>query len=243
MTTGLRILHLYPDELGINGDVGNVMALTARTLWRGVECSTFTHSPGDTLPDHVDLVHIGSGPASGQAAVRADLESIAPTLRAWKTVGVPFLAISAGWQMLGQQLTSADGTVTSGVGIFPTTASLTGPRSVGEIVIETELGRVTGFENHGAVTMLLDGATPLGSVVRREAANGATSEGVVDGSSIGTNLHGPFLPMNPAWADRLLESAMRHAGIDARLDDPRFAIADGAAEKSRAAIAKRLGLG
>ncbi len=29
------VVHLYPRELGINGDVGNVLALQKRAQWRG----------------------------------------------------------------------------------------------------------------------------------------------------------------------------------------------------------------
>ena len=30
------VVHLYPRELGINGDIGNVMALRKRAQWRGL---------------------------------------------------------------------------------------------------------------------------------------------------------------------------------------------------------------
>ena len=105
----IRLVHVYPRELGINGDLGNVMALVKRAAWRGIEVDVVEYNPGDSFPDSVDLVHVGSGPRSGQLAVAADLERIAAALRDLKAQDVPFLAIAGGWQLLGQSVTTEAG--------------------------------------------------------------------------------------------------------------------------------------
>ena len=248
MTRSLTILSLYPRQLGINGDSGNVLALKTRAEWRGIDVSVIEHNVSDSLPASVDLVHIGSGPRTAQLAVRNDLAIIAPQLRAWKNSGVPFLAIAGGWQLLGSWITDETGESTPGAGVFPTSATLVAKRAVGEIVVSTGTGTLAGFENHGAVTTLDDGAAPLGTVTAGFGNAGATAtglgvEGVIDGSSVGTHLHGPFLPMNPAWADRLLGAALAHRNQDTELaPDERLTAIDLAASNSRAAIAQRLGL-
>ena len=249
MTRSLTILSLYPRQLGINGDSGNVLALAHRAGWRGIDVTVVEHDRGDTLPDSVDLVHIGSGPRTAQLAVADDLATITPRLREWKDSGVPVLAIAGGWQLLGSSITDDAGTTFAAAGLFPTSTTLVAKRAVGEIVVSTEAGTVAGFENHGAVTVLDAGATPLGTVTAGFGNAGAATsaglglEGVVDGESIATNLHGPFLPMNPSWADRLLRAALANRGLDRTLgSDARFAAVDLAASNSRAAIAKRLGL-
>ncbi len=66
---------------------------------------------------------------------------------------------------------------------------------------------LAGFENHSATTTI-EGGEPLGDVVSG-FGNGDRTEGVVVGSAIGTHLHGPVLPMNPALADRMLQTALR----------------------------------
>ena len=235
MTT-LRILHLYPVELGINGDVGNVLTLRRRAEWRGIEVEVVNHDIGSTPPASVDLVHIGSGPVAGQAAVRADLAAITPRLAEWKAAGVPFLAIAGGWQLLGTSLTTPSGKVLEGAGLFASTAVLGDRRVVGEVVVESTLGRVAGFENHSAVTAIH--GIPLGSVTAG-TGNGDGREGLIEGSSIATNLHGPFLPMNPAWADVLLRAALR---VESLPDASQLAALDAAAAASRIAIAGRLGV-
>ena len=240
----ITVLHLYPRELGINGDVGNVMALAKRAEWRGIPLRVLDHEIGAALPDAVHLVHIGSGPVSAQELVRADLAAIAPRLRDWAAAGVPFLAVAGGWQLLGRSLTDLDGRVHEGAGIFPSAAVLTERRASGEVATD----ELAGYENHGAVTTLLDGARPLATTLRGHG-NGAgagpsrgATEGVVVGDSVGTNLHGPFLPMNPSWADRLLAAAAALADVEPGADDGRCALADDYAQRSRRAIRERLGV-
>ena len=234
------VVHLYPRELGINGDVGNVTALRKRAQWRGLPLEVHDHEVGAELPASAHLVHIGSGPVSGQEAVRDDLARITPTLRAWSDAGVPFLAIAGGWQLLGAELVGLDGVAAPGAGILPSRATLTTERRVGEVTATTSLGDIAGFENHGAVAELLDGAEPFARVTHREG-HGPVAEGVIAGHRIGTNLHGPLLPMNPVWADWLLDAAAELAGLSATALAAELAVVDERAAKSRDAIRGRLG--
>lgn len=234
------VVHLYPRELGINGDVGNVMALRKRAQWRGLPLQVHNHEVGGELPATAHLVHIGSGPVSGQEAVRDDLARITPRLRAWSDAGVPFLAIAGGWQLLGTELVGLDGVAIAGPGILPSRATLTAGRHVGEVVAASSLGEIAGFENHGAETELLEDAQPFAQVARR-AGSGPAAEGVIAGHRVGTNLHGPLLPMNPVWADWFLDAATELAGLTGTAPSPTMAIVDERAAKSRDAVRTRLG--
>ncbi|MFF1879278.1 type 1 glutamine amidotransferase [Leifsonia sp. NPDC058230] len=241
--TGLRILHLYPRELGINGDVGNVVALVERARWRGIDAEVLHHEVGDGLPDDVDIVHIGSGPLSSQRVVLEDVQRIAPTLRAWRDAGVPILAIAGGWQLLGSEIVTADGERLPGAGVFPSRAQLTAARQVGEMIVRTADGVLAGFENHSGRT-ILEGDEPLGTVLSG-AGNGDSerSEGVQVAAAIGTHLHGPVLPMNPALADRILATALERSGDSRSLTAvAEVRAVDGYAANARRAIADRLGV-
>ncbi len=245
MTAPLRILHLFPRELGINGDAGNVTALVKRAQWRGLDVVVQRYDVGDDLAP-ADLVHIGSGPLSSQRIVHADVLRIAPALRELAASGVPILAVAGGWQLLGHQLVTSDGETLAGAGIFPSRATLGVERHVGEIVVEAGDLTLAGFENHSATTVLDDGAVPLGTVVEGFGngpdATGRRVEGVRVGESVGTHLHGPVLPMNPVLADRLLAAALLARGEE--LPQPinrELATADGFAANARRAIAQRTG--
>ena len=82
-------------------------------------------------------------------------------------------------------------------------------------ISRNESATLVGFENHSGRTRLLEGAVPLGRVVKGNGNNGEDeTEGVVYKSAIGTYLHGSCLPKNPHLADWLLARALvRRYGI------------------------------
>jgi CobQ-like glutamine amidotransferase family enzyme len=248
MKQPLRILHLYPRELGINGDVGNVTTLVARAQWRGISAEVVGHSVGDSFPADVDLIHIGSGPLSAQRAVHNDVQRISAELRSRAAEGVPVVAVAGGWQLLGLELETVDGEVLAGAGVFPSRARIERARRVGEIVVDTAEGRIAGFENHSTSTVLQSGARAFGTVVASGSAAAKIpgeqrTEGIRMGASIATNLHGPLLPMNPELADELLAVMLKRRGGAATLEAvPKTVQADDFARRSREAIYSRLSL-
>jgi hypothetical protein len=71
---------------------------------------------------------------------------------------------------------------------------------------------LAGFENHAGRTHLDEGAEPLGRVVAGFGNDGESgAEGCRWERVYGTYLHGPLLPRNPWFADRLLAEALAHA--------------------------------
>lgn len=248
----LVIVHLYPRELGINGDVGNVTVLQRRAAAHGIDATVVDVGRGDDLPPRADLVHIGSGPLSALESVLPDARRHAGALRSWCAEGVPFLAISAGWHLLGRSISTEDGRSLDALGIFPTRVTRTADYAVEETVLDTPGGTVAGYANHNARVDLDGGATPFGQVVRGYgnlgvAAPGAGPEGVVLGASIGSHLHGALLALNPIVADGLLSAAVRRTRPDAPFTRPGGAPGewldrvDEFARNARAAIIARLG--
>jgi CobQ-like glutamine amidotransferase family enzyme len=76
---------------------------------------------------------------------------------------------------------------------------------------------LTGFENHGGRTTLGRSERPLGRVLARNGSGGHT-EGLIGERLIGTYMHGPVLPRNPALADHILSWVV---GNLEPLDSPR----------------------
>jgi hypothetical protein len=138
--------------------------------------------------------------------------------------GAAVLAVCAGYQIMGNTYPDADGSVRPGVGLLDVdTVKGPGPRAVGEVLAEpfvAALAPLTGFENHGGVTGVGEGARALARV-RVGVGNGdgsAGTEGAWRGRVVGTYLHGPVLARNPALADRLLGWAVGDDAL-APLDD------------------------
>jgi CobQ-like glutamine amidotransferase family enzyme len=248
--SALRILHLYADELGINGDRGNVLALAQRLAWRGRQAEVVTVGAGHSMPHDVDLVHIGSGPKSARDALLSDLGDRAETLQAWAAAGVPMIGVGAGFHLMSRVIISLDGRQHAGAGLVPVTVRDVTTRTVGEALgMPTHGRRTAGYLNH-AVEVVREGGEPLvildrapvgPSVAREEIEGGGQLEGIRYEGRIGTHLHGPVLPMNPDLADELLTLALARHGDSLPAPDERTREADELARRSRAAIAHRLG--
>ena len=217
MTT-VTIVQLYPEELGVAGDRGNVMALSSRLASAGIQVTLVQHRVGDSLSTDVDLVLVGNGPLSAMRNIYADLESIAPQLHALKALDVPFFAYGSGAELLGHSITLLDDTVLVGFGLFPFTTTRIAAHKVGYVVVDSPCGQIVGFEDNASVWKLDAGALPFGTVYSGSGTSlghgvGA-AEGVRSGASIATQIGGPVLPLNPALTDALICAIAERRGIE-----------------------------
>ncbi|WP_308807129.1 glutamine amidotransferase [Actinomyces sp. 594] len=210
----IRVLQLYPRDMNIYGDWGNLLTLARRGQWHGYDVERFAYNPGDELPQEVDLVLGGGGQDSGQERIKEDLVQIGPRLRQWADDGVPMLVICGLYQLFGHRFVTGEGSEIPGIGLLDA-QTVAGPgRLIGNIVLDSpEFGRVVGYENHSGLTTLGPRAEPLGTVRSGAGNNGKDgAEGARFKHVIGTYLHGPLLPKNPAVADWLLQHAVELRG-------------------------------
>ncbi|MDE3070592.1 MAG: glutamine amidotransferase [Acidobacteriota bacterium] len=223
----LRVCALYPDLMNIYADRGNLIMLSRRTAWRGIGFELAACGLGERLdPVAHDLFYIGGGQDRDQRLCAEDLlEHKAEGLRAAAARGAVILGVCGGYQLLGHSYELERGETLEGAGLVDVrTVREDGPRLIGNVAIEVELGErriVAGFENHGGRTHLGPGERPLGRVLRGHGNDGRSgAEGVLRGTVIGTYLHGPLLPKNAWLADWLIATAL---GMDpaelAPLDD------------------------
>jgi CobQ-like glutamine amidotransferase family enzyme len=204
----LTIVVVHPDLLGTYGDGGNGVVLAQRARWRGIAAELMEAASGEPLPTG-DLYCVGGGEDAAQTASAERLREEGALGRAVGR-GAVVLAVCAGYQILGRSFAAADGRSLPGVGLLDVcTVKGTGRRAVGELLAEPADGRLpllTGFENHGGLTVRGPDAAPLARVTAG-VGNGDGTEGTVFGRMIGTYLHGPALARNPALADLLLSWA------------------------------------
>jgi CobQ-like glutamine amidotransferase family enzyme len=211
----LTLGHLYPEQLNIYGDRGNIITLHQRCAWRGIELRVVALGLGDVLaPDAYDLLFIGGGQDKEQEEVARDLrETKAAGLWAAIEDDRPVLAVCGGYQLLARSYRPAAGPALRGLGVFDAETIHRGagvPRCVGNIAVAWAGSTVVGFENHGGRTYLGAGAAPLGRVLAGRGNNGEDgTEGAVYRHAYGTYIHGSLLPKNPHLADHLLALALR----------------------------------
>jgi lipid II isoglutaminyl synthase (glutamine-hydrolysing) len=213
-TSAFRVALVYPDLLGTYGDSGNAVILAQRLRWRGQACEIVEVHAGDAVPDSCDLYVVGGGEDQPQSLAARELNRQRSLHRAVER-GAALLAVCAGLQILGRTFVGPDGVEQPGLDLLDcVTVRGRGRRAVGELVVEpaadTGLPVMTGYENHGGVTILSPGAQPLGRV-RSGVGNGrdadpntAAVDGALNGRVWATYMHGPVLARNPAFADGLL---------------------------------------
>ncbi len=70
----LRLLALYPEQMNIYADRGNVIFLRERCRWRGIGFSYAAAGPGEGFdPEAHDLIYIGGGQDRDQLMVAEDM--------------------------------------------------------------------------------------------------------------------------------------------------------------------------
>jgi CobQ-like glutamine amidotransferase family enzyme len=223
----LRVLALYPEQMNIYADRGNMLFLQRRCEWRGIEFELVGVGPGESFaPDEHDLLYIGGGQDRDQQLVAADMrETKRQAIASAVDEGAVLLAVCGGYQLLGHGYQLGDERI-EGLGLVDLeTIRDPGPRLIGNVVIEADLGEgrtmeIAGFENHGGRTHLGADVEPLGRVVRGHGNNGRDGhEGVRAGNIFGTYIHGPLLPKNARLADHLIALALaRSEGARPELD-------------------------
>lgn len=211
----LVILSLYPRDMNIYGDRGNVLALERRARAHGFAPRVVEVNPGDPLPERIDIVIGGGGQDSGQGRVAADLLQRGDAVRDLAADGTPMLMICGLYQLFGHRFLTHDGAELTGIGVLDVETRGGSERMIGNIVVASEeFGEVIGFENHSGDTVLGPGSRPLGRVTRGAGNNPRDGvEGARTANVIGSYLHGALLPKNPAISDFLVgEAASRRYG-------------------------------
>ncbi|WP_375490655.1 type 1 glutamine amidotransferase [uncultured Jatrophihabitans sp.] len=220
MTRELVLVHLYPREMNIYGDTGNVLVLRKRLQWRGLPVRVEAVSVGDRLPDDADILLGGGGQDAAQGEIGADFVSRGEQLRALADDGVVMLAICGSFQMLGHEFVTHDGVRIAGVGVLDVVTRGQEQRLIGNNHVDTpDWGRLVGYENHSGLTTLGAAAVPLGRSQHGRGNNGTDgTEGAVRDNVFGTYLHGPVLAKSPRFADELLRRAYARRGDAVELE-------------------------
>lgn len=254
----LTIGWLYPELMSIYGDRGNIITLSRRCEWRGIEVEIKRLGLENKTEDfkHIDMLFMGGSQDRQQTIVATDLEKKKSVLLDHIESETPGLYICGGFQFLGKYYKEADGTVIDQLGVLDVyTENPGGERLIGNIAIKVTgiaLKRhpiasfqndsivFAGFENHGGRTRLGKEVKPLGKVLKGFGSNAEDgTEGAVYKNSIGTYFHGPILPKNPELADYLIQKALEKKY---KTNTALLPLNDTFAYKAREAVLKKLGI-
>ncbi|NEW05852.1 glutamine amidotransferase [Paenibacillus sp. SYP-B3998] len=205
----LLLYNFFPDRLNLYGDRGNVIAFQKRCEWRGIQLEVVNIKSTNSINlSQVDLLFIGGGSDREQGLVTHELLKIKKEFKSCIEDGVGCLAICGGYQLLGNYYVTSEGNKYMGLDICDFYSVGQKNRMVGNIAIESkDFGNILGFENHSGRTY--HPYESLGKVIKGFGNNGNDgTEGLYYKNVIGTYLHGPLLPKNPALADQIISSAI-----------------------------------
>ena len=204
----ITIGHFYPDLLNLYGDRGNILAIKKRCEWRGIETEVKEFSIDDEVDfSGLDIVFLGGGSDREQLIVCKRLKEIQKDILDYVQDNGVILAVCGGYQLLGHYYQLEKEKI-EGLSVLDIYTIAGQKRLIDNVILETDFGSVTGFENHGGRTYI--GAhKPLGKVLYGNGNNGEDEqEGVLYRNVFGTYLHGPILPKNPNLTDELIARAL-----------------------------------
>ena len=232
--TPLTLVHLYPREMNIYGDTGNVLVSSAGCSGAGCRSRWSRSASATRCRRGVDILLGGGGQDAAQGEIGADFATRGAELRAMADDGVVMLTICGTYQMLGHAFITQDGEHIAGVGVLDVITRGKPERLIGNNFVDTpDAGRLVGYENHSGMTELGAGVRPLGRTQQGRGNNGVDrTEGAVRDNVIGTYLHGPVLAKSARFADDLLRRALRRrsSGYTDALEPLDDALADRAAK-------------
>ena len=226
------ITHLYPKEMSIYGDMGNILAIQFRLKEWGLDYSYQTVNLGESLPDKTDFYFLGGGQDADQLKVCRDLLTKKEFLSNDLLIkNIPMLAICGGYQLLGKEFITGNGQVIVGLNILPVVTKALdakiSSRATGNLLIKSSIPELKGiellgFENHSGQTYFLDSAAiPLGKVIIGSGNNGVEKlEGCIYKNIVGTYLHGSCLPKNPELTDWFIQKILDNLKLTKNFNTP-----------------------
>jgi lipid II isoglutaminyl synthase (glutamine-hydrolysing) len=214
--TQIRIAYLYPNEMNIYGDRGNILVLRRRLEWRGYKVKVDEIEPGIKYDfNTADIIFGGGGQDRGQLMIAQDLLNRSESLHRAVNNKKVLLAICGTYQLLGKAFITSTNERILGIGIFDATTKASEKRLIGNVVVKTPFGRFVGFENHSGQTILSSSQRPLGTVIKGYGNNCQDDyEGAVTNNAFGTYMHGPILSKSSLLADELILRALSNRGIN-----------------------------
>lgn len=207
----LSVGHLYPKQLSLYGDIGNIITLKKRTEWRGIEFEYHEINLGDRITSH-DLYFVGGGQDKEQMQVAKEMFAQKEFLINERDKNAVFLGICGGYQLFGHYYQPFEVEKLMGTGLLDAYTVAGNKRFIGNVTAHTDFltpKTLVGFENHSGLTYIKDETKPLAILSTGNGNNGKDkTEGARYKNVFGTYLHGSLLPKNPHFADYLIMLAL-----------------------------------
>lgn len=228
----LKLVHLYPKEMNIYGDRGNIITLSKRCEWRGIELEIINAGLDSAKIPEGDIYFMGGGQDNDMYEVFEDLlKNKKKFIESEVEKNKVFLLICGGFQLFGKYFLDSQGRQIDGLGILPIETKAPGnqvkDRCLGNLLTQIDpdllnlIGSsyeeiisptLVGFENHSGQTYSTEeDFEALGKVLFGRGNNSEESiEGFRFKNVFASYSHGPILPKNPHLADFFIYQALQN---------------------------------
>lgn len=211
----IRIIHFYPDLMGLYGSYANVLVLKRRLEGLGNTVTVETVVPGQEADiSGADFLFMGAGTERSQKAALADFARFGGAVKDAAESGTAMLFAGTAMELLGRTVTDADGGVYDGVGLAGFTSVQGKKRFVEDVYGVTALfpEAVVGFMNKCSVITGVE--TPLLDSLSLGFGNDGEKkpEGFHWKNVFASELTGPILVKNPRLLDAVVEAIYRQRG-------------------------------
>ncbi len=203
----MKILYLYYDIMNLYGESGNIRMLERKLKEEveevKVEVKTVTDSKIDFLK--YDFIYCGAGTENSRDVVLKHLHFFKDSLKAAFEKGTVMLFTGNSYEMLGKEIAVGDRKI-EGLGLFDFTVfEQRKDRYSGDVTFKCSLceGELIGYVNKcsdvvGVKNPLFEIESVVGTV-----KTGA--EGIHEKNFFGTQIIGPILVKNPAFANYIVK--------------------------------------
>jgi CobQ-like glutamine amidotransferase family enzyme len=201
--------------MSVAADRGNLFSIQKRCSWRGIHTEVepvYVKQHPDFTQYDLILIH-GAADREMELASR-DIQFKAESLHEAAAQNVVFLAVCAGFQLMGHYYQPSQGERLKGVGVLDLHTEGSSERFMTHMAMACKFSYnsqnvLVGYENHSGRTFLGEGIEPLGKVLVGWGNNGKDGgEGAQNKNIYASYLHGPLLPKNPWFTDFLISRAL-----------------------------------
>ena len=199
----VNVLYLYYDIMNLYGENGNIRMMERILREKGCEVDVCRKTITDDEIDFTqyDFVYCGAGTERSRNACIKHLIKFKQSLKDAFDKGVVMLFTGNSWEMLGQSLTAADGTVYEGMNLFDFEVTEQGKnRYTGDVTFTCDLveGTLIGYINKcSSVSGIEKHLFKIESVVGTVKDE---VDGIYEKNFFGTRVIGPVTVKNPAFA-------------------------------------------
>lgn len=194
----VKLLHIYDDVMNLYGEYANVAVLARFLRDLGHEVSVDTLSLYETKDiSGYDFYYMGAGTERKQKLALSQLLRYRQALKNAYEAGKVMLFTGNSFEMLGSQITDADGKTYEGLKLFSFRTEEGKRRITGDCLAQFGSDLMVGFMNKCSKTTEVE--HPLFTLTMGYGNEGDKGyEGFREGNCFGTHLVGPILVKNPA---------------------------------------------